>query len=68
VTTSFLALYRGATIGSARLVAVASDEEIVREFAGRLLDDPEQPDTDPVASEISRGKQRALEVVRDGRA
>lgn len=66
MTMSFLALYRGESISSARLVAVASDAEIVREFAGKLLTEPEESDTDPVAIEIERGKRRALQVVRDG--
>ena len=66
MTTSFLALYRGETVSAARLVAVASDPDIVRAFATRMLAEPAEPEQDPVAREIERGKRRALEVVRDG--
>lgn len=66
MTTSFLALYRGETVSSAKLVAVASEPEIVRDFANRLLAEPTEQGQDTVAHEIERGKRRALEVVRDG--
>jgi hypothetical protein len=63
--TRFLALYEGATIASARLVAVESSPELVREFAHRMLDAPEGTYPDPVTRELERGRRRALEVVRD---
>jgi hypothetical protein len=63
--TAFLALYEGATVSSARLVAVESSPELVREFARRMLDTPAETDSDPVAREIELGRRRALTVVRD---
>jgi hypothetical protein len=62
---TFLALYEGATVSSARLVAVESSPELVREFARRMLDAPEGADPDPVAREIELGRRRALTVIRD---
>ena len=63
--TAFLALYVGATVSSARLVAVESSPELVREFAHRMLDVPAETDSDPVAREIELGRRRALTVIRD---
>ena len=63
--TAFLALYEGSTVSSARLVAVESSPELVREFARRMLDAPEATYPDPVTRELERGKLRALAVIRD---
>jgi hypothetical protein len=63
--TAFLAMYVGSTVSSARLVAVESSPELVREFARRMLDAPEGTYPDPVTRELERGRRRALEVVRD---
>ena len=62
---SFLCLYRGETIGAARMVAVSSDPTIVRQFAERLLDDPGEPQRDDVLREIDKGRRQALRLVRD---
>lgn len=63
--TAFLALYEGATVSSARLVAVESSPELVREFTRQMLDAPEETDPDPVARELEHGRRRALAVIRD---
>jgi hypothetical protein len=63
--TVFLALYERSSIASARLVAVESSPELVREFASRMLDAPADTDSDPVAREIELGRRRALTVIRD---
>jgi hypothetical protein len=63
--TAFLALYEGTTVSSARLVAVESSPELVREFAHRMLNAPEETNPDPVAREIERGRRRALAIIRD---
>ena len=62
---SFLALYRGETIGSARLVAATTDTEIVRDFAERMLSQPEEQEADTVLRELELGRRRALGLVRD---
>jgi hypothetical protein len=43
--TTFLALYRGATISSAELVAVSADNHIVQDFAARLVTDEPSEDS-----------------------
>ena len=63
--TSFIALYRGETIGSARLVAATTDFEIVRDFAERMLSVPEGQEPDAVLRELELGRRRALHLVRD---
>ena len=60
--STFLALYRGETIGGAKLVAVSADPATVAEFAARLLHDPPGPEvtSDPVLLSIERGRRQAL--------
>jgi hypothetical protein len=65
LTTSFLALYRGESISSAKLVAVASEPGMVRAFADRMLAGSVEPDGDAVVCEIEQGRRRALQVIRD---
>ena len=63
---SFLALYRGETIGAAKIVTVSADPELVADFAKRMLARPEQCATpDTVLSELEQGRRRALEAVRN---
>lgn len=59
--SEILALYRGDTIASAKLVTATADPQIVADFARRLLRQP-QPD-DPVLREVERGRRRALRLV-----
>lgn len=68
--SSFLALYRGDSIGSSKLVAVSADPATVSEFAERLLRQPinAEREPDPVLLPIERGRRRALRVVaREGK-
>jgi hypothetical protein len=61
---TFLALYRGATVGSAELVAVSADPEVVTRFADEILR-TNRLERDPVLGELEGGRRRALQVVRD---
>jgi hypothetical protein len=65
LTASFVALYRGNSISSAKLVAVASEPDLVRAFAARMLAERMEPESDAVAREIERSRRRALQVIRD---
>ncbi len=60
--STFLALYRGESVGSAKLVAVSADPTTVAEFAARLLhQSPSVEDSpDPVLLSIERGRRQAL--------
>ena len=68
--SSFLALYRGRTVGEAQLVAVTTDPGVVAAFATRLLSGtPEEDDAadDPVLATIEQGRRQALRLIaRDG--
>jgi hypothetical protein len=62
--TSFLALYRGETIATAQIVAVAADPTLVADFAKRMLDEPEKPaKQDAVLGEVEQGRRQALRAV-----
>lgn len=61
---TFLALYRGDSVSTAKLLALTAERELVREFAARLLQEPEDDGTDVVLREISNGRRRALQVVQ----
>lgn len=60
--STFLALYRGESVGSAKLVAVSADPTTVAEFATRLLHQPlnVEDNPDPVLLSIERGRRQAL--------
>jgi hypothetical protein len=63
---SFLALYRGETIGAAKLVATSADPELVRAFADHLLGDSREQEQDSVLRELENGRRSALQLVRNG--
>lgn len=62
---SFLALYRGRSVGAAELVAVSTDPELVGRFADELLDQKAGAADDPVIDAIREAERRGLRVVRD---
>ena len=61
---TFLALYRGDTIGEARMVAVTADPCLVADVVHRLLDQPREHDDDPVVRAIDHGRAIALRLIR----
>ena len=60
--TSFIALYRGATIRSARLVAVSADPRLAADVARRILREPVD-DEDSVVATLERGRRSALRAI-----
>jgi hypothetical protein len=67
LATTFLALYRGESIGGSKLLALTADPKVVRDFAARLLaESPDKADSDPVLEELEKGRQRALRLVKSG--
>ena len=63
--TTFLALYRGDSVSSAKLLALTADHKLVRDFAARLLDNRDgEQNLDPVLQELERGRRRALQLVK----
>jgi hypothetical protein len=69
--TTFLAVYRGESIASAKLVAVSADPDIVSDVATRLLKcitPDDGADEDPVLATIEHGRRQALRLIaRDER-
>jgi hypothetical protein len=61
---TFLAVYRGRTIGEARLVAVSVEPVLVAEVVCRLLR-RKSTETDDVVALIERGRRQALEAIRE---
>ncbi len=64
--TTFLAIYRGATIGEAKLISVSADPELVASVAARLLEggsSERMESEDAVLSAVANGRRRALRLV-----
>lgn len=64
IVINFVALYRGETIQSARLVGVTGDATLVAEVSARLLQDSVREDADPVISSIQRGRRNAIRLIQ----
>jgi hypothetical protein len=62
--TTFLVVYRGPTIGEARMVAVSADPDLVALVSTRLLDEPLEPENDPVVTQLERGRRAALRLIK----
>jgi hypothetical protein len=62
--TSFVALYRGKTISSARLVAVSADRRLAAEVAARMRCQP-TPSEDNIVTELDRGRRAALLLIEE---
>ena len=64
---TFLALYRGDSVSTAKLLALTADPEAVRDFAARLLGKPgDEQEQDHVLEELEQGRRRALQLVKSG--
>jgi len=57
--TTFVAVYRGETVGDARLLAVSADPALVRDITRRLLSDPSEGEPDG----RSGGERRRLLII-----
>ena len=64
MSTTFIAVYRGPTISSARLVATSVDPALVADVASRLLREPSTDGDDPATTSIDQGRRAALRVIR----
>ena len=61
--TSFVAIYRGQTVGSARLIAVSANPGLVAEVSSKLLEDARHNDGDEVLEALDGGRRAALTLV-----
>ena len=57
---TFIALYRGTAIRTAKLVAITIDPAIVSMVADHLLRMPEEPTEDPILEALTHGERQAL--------
>ena len=60
--TTFVAVYRGASIAEARLVAVSADPSLVADVSDRLLHEGSH-DADPVIQRLENGRRAALRLI-----
>jgi hypothetical protein len=61
-STTFVAVYRGATIGEAHLLAVSTDPDLVGDVVRRLLSVDRQDFADPAVMALEDGRRDALEA------
>lgn len=61
---TFIAVYRGAKVGEAQLVAVSTNHELVADVSARLLRETHTRDPDPVIEKLEKGRRSALRLVR----
>ena len=61
--TTFVALYRGPTVASARLIAVTADPALVADVSSRLLLQPAGEEQDPVVAGLERARRSALRLL-----
>jgi len=59
---TFVALYRGATVGEAELIAVSANPRVIA-YVTRILLDEHEASPDPVIDKLHRGVHSALRVV-----
>ncbi len=64
--TTFLALYRGNSVSTAKLLALTAEPELVRDFAGHMLAEPREQEPDPVLQQLEEGRRGALRQVQSG--
>ncbi len=63
--TNFIALYRGDTISSAKIIAVSADTDLVADFAARMLHRQEESESDPIVRILDAGRQQALRLIAE---
>jgi hypothetical protein len=63
--TNFIALYRGETVSSAKIVAVSADTDLVADFASRMLHREEETEDDPVVQSLDVGRREALRLISE---
>ena len=61
---SFLTLYRGRTLEDAQLVAISTNDRIIKDFAERLLRERDNDEPDPALNAIHQGKRHALRIIK----
>ena len=60
---TFIAVYRGNTVTSARLIALSAEPTLVAEVSARILQEHIVDDSDPVVEHLERGRRSALQLI-----
>src|SRR4051794_33320291 len=63
--TNFIALYRGETVGSAKIIAVSADTDLVADLAARMLHRQEEIAGDPIVHSLDAGRRQALRLIAE---
>ncbi len=63
--TNFIALYRGETVSSAKIIAVSADTHLVADFAARMLHREEETEADPIVRSLDAGRRQALRLIAE---
>jgi hypothetical protein len=61
--TTFVAIYRGESIGSAKIIAVSIDPTVISLVTSMMLSGPPEPDDeepDPALRTLTRARRQAL--------
>lgn len=61
---TFVAIYRGASINQAKLIAVSIDPTLIAYVSTHLLEEQLPAGQDSVITELERGRQEALRLIR----
>lgn len=60
---TFVAIYRGSSVTTAKLIAVSTDPSLVADVSARLLQKPSDTNQDPVVGHLEHGRQEALRLI-----
>jgi hypothetical protein len=63
--TTFVALYRGETVASARLIAVTADPLLVADVSSRLLGHRSADEPDLIVAGLERARRSALRQIHE---
>jgi hypothetical protein len=64
--TNFIALYRGDTVASAKIITVTADADLVADFAARMLHhQEEETEGDSVVRSLDDGRRQALRLIAE---
>jgi hypothetical protein len=60
---TFIAVYRGNTVTSARLIALSAEPILVADVSARILQEHLIDHADPVVENLERGRRAALQLI-----
>jgi hypothetical protein len=60
---TFIAVYRGNTVTSARLIALSAEPTLVADITARILQEHAIDHFDPVVENLERGRRAALQLI-----